>query len=127
MIASVQSVIRYLFTKGVSDMYSFQHFVSGAIDNETRCSHYYSEKDRIAIKFYCCGTYYSCYTCHAELGCGHASVWPKELFKEKAILCGACGTETSIVDYLGNHEACMTCKKWFNPGCSFHAHLYFEQ
>ena len=32
-----------------------------AIDAQTRCAHYHSELDRIAIKFKCCQAYYACY------------------------------------------------------------------
>ncbi|MEI2340752.1 hypothetical protein V8V71_18610, partial [Priestia megaterium] len=34
------------------------------VDSETRCMHYRTDKDIIAIKFYCCNTYYPCYQCH---------------------------------------------------------------
>ena len=70
------------------------HNVRGAVlDNETRCAHYHSEIDRIAIKFYCCDTYFPCYECHEEAGCGKPAVWPTEKFTKNAILCGACGYE----------------------------------
>lgn len=99
--------------------------VYGAIDAETRCRHYYGERDRIAIKFYCCGEYYSCYRCHQEKGCGSTRVWPRDLFDQPAILCGACGTELTINTYLKNGTMCPTCSANFNPGCSLHHHLYF--
>lgn len=31
------------------------------IDTETRCRHYFTEEDIIAIKFKCCNKYYPCY------------------------------------------------------------------
>lgn len=96
------------------------------VDFETRCRHYHSDNDRIAIRFYCCGQYFSCFECHQALGCGHHSVWPKEQFSEQAILCGACGTELSIRDYLDCASSCPQCSAAFNPGCSLHKHLYFE-
>lgn len=37
------------------------------IDTETRCRHYFTEEDIIAIKFKCCNKYYPCYKCHNEL------------------------------------------------------------
>ncbi|WIZ15667.1 CHY zinc finger protein [Staphylococcus aureus] len=36
------------------------------IDTETRCRHYFTEEDIIAIKFKCCNKYYPCYKCHNE-------------------------------------------------------------
>lgn len=101
--------------------------VNGAIDNETRCEHYHLEKDRIAIKFYCCGKYFSCYKCHEEYGCGHLQVWPKTLFDQHAVLCGACGAKLTIQEYLASGSVCPTCNAAFNPGCSLHYHLYFEK
>ena len=97
------------------------------VDSETRCSHYHSEIDRIAIKFYCCGDYYPCFECHKAVGCGNHQVWPKEEFVQKAVLCGSCGHELSIEEYLQCESACPNCSAAFNPGCSLHKHLYFAQ
>ncbi|WKA54299.1 CHY zinc finger protein [Planococcus shixiaomingii] len=96
------------------------------VDPETRCSHYHSEIDRIAIKFFCCGIYYPCYECHEAVGCGKSEVWPKERFSEKAVLCGACGNELTVNEYLNCASTCPACSAPFNPGCSLHKHLYFE-
>ena len=95
------------------------------LDEETRCAHYHTVIDRIAIKFYCCDTYYPCYECHKEDGCGAPAIWPKEKFDEKAVLCGGCGFELSIEEYLACNSVCPTCLAGFNPGCSLHQHLYF--
>ena len=46
------------------------HVAGNVIDSETRCAHYHTELDIIAIKFYCCDTYFPCYQCHEESGCG---------------------------------------------------------
>jgi uncharacterized CHY-type Zn-finger protein len=40
------------------------------VDSKTRCRHYHSEKDIIAIKFKCCAVYYPCHFCHEETA-GH--------------------------------------------------------
>ena len=96
------------------------------VDPETRCSHYHSEIDRIAIKFYCCGEYFPCFECHQAVGCGSHKVWPAAQFSEKAVLCGTCCYELSIEEYLGCASACPNCQAAFNPGCSLHKHLYFE-
>lgn len=95
------------------------------VDAETRCAHYHSAIDRIAIKFFCCGIYYPCFKCHEAVGCGSPKVWPKEQYSEKAVLCGACGHELAITEYLNCQSACPACSAPFNPGCSLHKHLYF--
>jgi uncharacterized CHY-type Zn-finger protein len=102
-----------------------QQVFGNAIDKETRCAHYHNEIDRIAIKFYCCQAYFSCYICHEEKGCGSPAVWPTTKFHEQAVLCGSCGHELSISDYLDCKSTCPACNAAFNPGCSLHKHLYF--
>ncbi|MFD1039760.1 CHY zinc finger protein [Virgibacillus byunsanensis] len=104
-----------------------RHAVTGAIDSETRCEHYHEENDRIAIKFYCCMAYFPCYLCHQTHGCGQKRVWPKEAFNQYALLCGGCGVELTINEYLNSHYSCPSCNAAFNPGCSLHAHLYFAR
>jgi uncharacterized CHY-type Zn-finger protein len=96
------------------------------VDQETRCTHYHTVKDRIAIKFYCCQTYYPCFECHEEHGCGQTATWPKEKYDHKGILCGSCGTELTIGEYLNCQSTCPNCLADFNPGCNLHRHLYFE-
>lgn len=96
------------------------------VDAETRCSHYHSEIDRIAIKFYCCGDYYPCFECHQAVGCGDHQVWPEKEFTQHAVLCGSCGYELTIEEYLQCESSCPNCSASFNPGCSLHKHLYFE-
>ncbi|TFE02478.1 CHY zinc finger protein [Jeotgalibacillus sp. R-1-5s-1] len=96
------------------------------IDHETRCTHYHTQLDIIAIKFYCCGRYYPCKSCHDEAGCGKHQVWPADQFDQKAILCGACGTELTINEYLNCDAVCPSCHASFNPGCSLHKHYYFQ-
>lgn len=95
------------------------------VDTETRCAHYHTEIDRIAIKFFCCGAYFSCFECHDVVGCGTPKVWPREQFDQKAVLCGACGYELTINEYLECASTCPECVASFNPGCSLHKHLYF--
>lgn len=96
------------------------------VDQQTRCQHWHSELDVIAIKFKCCGNYYPCFSCHEEEADHEHQVWPKAEFDTKAILCGVCGTELSISDYQKSNNTCPTCQSAFNPGCSKHYHLYFE-
>jgi uncharacterized CHY-type Zn-finger protein len=96
------------------------------LDPETRCAHYHSRLDIIAIKMRCCETYYACRECHDTLA-GHAcAVWPVEEWGQAAVLCGACGAELSVRRYLDCDSTCPTCRAPFNPGCRGHHHLYFE-
>ncbi len=97
-----------------------------ALDAQTRCAHYHSALDLIAIKFHCCRAYYACHQCHAAEADHPARVWPRREFAERAILCGACGTELTIAHYLQCQAVCPVCQARFNPGCRQHSHLYFE-
>jgi len=92
---------------------------------QTRCVHYYSQLDIVAIKFKCCGRWYPCYECHAAIADHDARVWPVGEFDERAILCGACGNQLTIGEYLEGDSACPSCRSRFNPGCKKHYHLYF--
>jgi uncharacterized CHY-type Zn-finger protein len=97
------------------------------LDEQTRCVHYHSPLDIIAVKMNCCGIYYSCIYCHNEEA-GHAAVvWPETEFTNKAILCGNCKQELTISQYLQSNNSCPGCKASFNPRCSNHYHFYFEQ
>lgn len=97
------------------------------VDDETRCVHYHSHKDIIAIRFKCCGDYYPCFECHAEATEHAAQRWGKHELDVKAILCGQCQTELSIAGYLSANHQCPNCKAAFNPRCALHYHLYWEQ
>ena len=97
------------------------------IDEQTRCKHYHSVLDIIAIKFKCCNEYYPCYYCHLEATDHISMLWRKTEFDEKAILCGACFNELTIVNYKACNYECPVCKTAFNPLCLNHDHLYFEQ
>lgn len=95
-------------------------------DAQTRCIHYHSPLDIIAIKMKCCNTYYPCIHCHEEAA-GHAAErWPKDAFDTAAVLCGSCKNEMSIAQYLNCNYHCPFCEAAFNPKCSNHNHLYFE-
>jgi uncharacterized CHY-type Zn-finger protein len=95
------------------------------VDPQTRCAHYHSERDIIAIKFKCCDEWFACHQCHAELAGHSAQVWPKEEFDERAVLCGNCGRQLTIREYLQSESACPHCQSQFNPGCAKHHHFYF--
>ena len=96
------------------------------LDPQTRCAHWHSPRDIVALKMRCCGVYYACRDCHDALAGHAAEVWPRAEWNEPAVLCGACGTELSIAAYLASDDACPACGAPFNPGCKLHRHLYFE-
>lgn len=96
------------------------------VDEQTRCVHYHSPLDIIAIKFKCCDQYYPCYQCHEEEAGHSAQVWKKEEWGKLAILCGQCQKELTIHQYMSSGSECLYCKAPFNPNCSRHYHLYFE-
>ena len=97
------------------------------VDMQTRCVHYHSDLDIIAIKFKCCDTYYPCFSCHEEVAGHSAQVWGKNEFNVLAILCGACKKELTIRQYMESQATCPHCEAAFNPKCSNHYHLYFEK
>ena|ERR1051325_5949225 len=97
------------------------------VDSHTRCVHYHSPLDIIAIKFKCCGEYYPCYQCHEEEADHAPQVWPKNEFATKAVLCGMCYNEMTIEEYLNSNYQCPFCHAPFNPKCEGHYHLYFEE
>jgi len=95
------------------------------IDNQTRCSHYHTDLDIIAIKFKCCDTYYPCYSCHQDAGDHEAVTWGINERSTKAILCGVCGHELTIQEYMTSNNTCTSCQSLFNPNCKKHYNLYF--
>jgi uncharacterized CHY-type Zn-finger protein len=97
------------------------------IDQQTRCEHYHSALDIIAIKFKCCGDYYPCYECHEACTEHKVEVWKKDEWDIKAVLCGVCKQELTVNEYLRSNNSCPHCNSAFNPGCSKHYHLYFEK
>ena len=46
-------------------------------DTHTRCVHYHSPLDVIAIKFKCCNQYFACYYCHQEEAGHEPTLWQK--------------------------------------------------
>jgi len=95
------------------------------VDDQTRCIHYQTSLDVIAVKFACCGEYYPCHLCHAETTDHPAQQWPLSKRGNKAVLCGVCRAELAIAEYL-EAETCPRCDAAFNPGCKLHAEFYFE-
>ncbi len=95
------------------------------VDEETRCAHYHGARDIIAIKFKCCGEWFPCIDCHRERAEHPVQLWPVDEFDTPAVLCGACGHQLTIAEYLACNSTCPRCRREFNPGCARHYHLYF--
>lgn len=95
------------------------------VDAQTRCAHYHSPVDIVAIKMACCNTYYACKDCHIALADHEIKLWPQSTWNTKAILCGSCGEELSIHQYMHSNNQCTHCKAAFNPGCRNHYRFYF--
>src|SRR5580658_333870 len=96
------------------------------LDEQTRCVHYHTALDIVAIQFRCCHRYYACHRCHAESE-PHAVVrWGMADLGQPAVLCGACKSTLTIEDYLSGDFACLSCGSGFNPGCAMHYDLYFN-
>lgn len=96
------------------------------VDAQTRCEHYNSPLDVIAIRMKCCGIYYACKECHLALADHPIEVWPRSEWDQRAVLCGTCGHELTISEYMASGYACPACRAAFNPGCRNHYHFYFE-
>ncbi|MGH7882818.1 MAG: CHY zinc finger protein [Candidatus Dormibacteraceae bacterium] len=104
--------------------FKLAHVFGKTIDNQTRCVHYGTAKDIIAIKFKCCLRYYPCHLCHEQLETHVAEQWAMNERQQKAVLCGVCSTEHTIHSYL-SANSCPSCHAPFNERCRLHAHLYF--
>lgn len=88
-------------------------------DSDGRCTHYSGPRDIVGNKCSICGRWWACFRCHEEL-MDHP--FGKMLIDAPdSTLCGACG---ELMSY--GHEKCPQCGHLFNPGCSLHAHIYFE-
>lgn len=95
------------------------------VDDQTRCIHYRTDVDVIAIKFKCCLRYYPCHLCHEEEADHQAQTWPRNQWSELAVLCGVCKSEMSIHAYQAT-TSCPNCSARLNERCAAHAHLYFQ-
>lgn len=97
------------------------------VDEETRCAHYHLPVDVVAIKMKCCDTYFACKDCHDALADHPIEPWPSEERARRAVLCGVCGSQLTIEQYLECSSRCPACNAAFNPGCSEHHHYYFAR
>lgn len=98
------------------------------VDEYTRCEHYHTDLDIIALKFKCCNAYYPCYQCHEQLVTHETQKFNVSAHSEElVILCGYCKLELTFSQYSKSDPVeCMNCHKPFNCGCKAHYNLYFE-
>lgn len=96
------------------------------LDAQTRCAHYHSLLDIVALRMKCCGIYYACKDCHDALAGHPIEVWPQQEWNQRAVLCGTCKSELTIAEYMASSYTCPFCNAAFNPGCRNHYHFYFE-
>ncbi|GAD53894.1 hypothetical protein MBEHAL_2654 [Halarchaeum acidiphilum MH1-52-1] len=96
-----------------------------AIDADTRCAHYDTARDVVAIRAACCDTYFACHACHAAVADHEWRVLPRDAFDDPAVLCGACGATLTVREYADCDDACPDCGHAFNPGCKRHWERYF--
>ena len=114
------------------------HVYGQAIDDQTRCVHWISPRDVVAIKMHCCQRFYPCYSCHQQQTDTQQhshTVWPRAEWKHPAVMCGACKSLLSVYQYVSVYRSdgagcasdprCPHCKAEWNPGCGKHLHLYF--
>lgn len=95
------------------------------VDPQTRCRHWHSSLDVVAIKMPCCDRYWACIDCHAELA-DHPPVRRSVTDPAPAILCGVCNHEMTVGAYLACDDVCPACQAPFNPGCRLHRDCYFK-
>jgi len=95
------------------------------VDVETRCAHYDTELDVVALRFPCCDAYYPCFRCHEAVTDHEPARVPRDRFDEDAVLCGVCDTTLSVRAYLDCDDTCPACGASFNPGCRRHRDRYF--
>lgn len=96
------------------------------IDNESRCQHYHTELDIVALKCFECQKYYACYQCHDSLEDHTFRAYPCQLKEDKVLICGVCRHEMTIKEYQ-EAVACPNCHSAFNPACSKHYDIYFAK
>lgn len=96
------------------------------LDAQTRCAHYGSPLDIVAINMKCCATYFACKDCHAALADHLLQPWLRTERQQNAVLCGACAAELTIAAYLESSDRCPACGTPFNPGCREHREDYFS-
>ncbi|MFL4356214.1 CHY zinc finger protein [Streptococcus uberis] len=98
-------------------------FLGMALDEQSRCYHYHSENDIVALKCQSCQKYYACYHCHDSLE-DHLFVATNSQ-ESYPVMCGVCQHLLSLKDYQKGY--CIFCQNPFNPKCSLHYDVYFKK
>ena len=97
------------------------------VDNQSRCQHYHTELDIVALKCFDCLKYYACYQCHDRLGGTHSfRAYPCHLKQDKVLICGVYQHEM-VIDEYQEAIVCPNCHSAFNLACSKHYDIYFEK
>ncbi len=94
-------------------------------DAQTRCAHYRTARDIVALKFACCGEWYPCHLCHKAVANHQSEAWAADKQQTRAVVCGVCWREMTITEYVGCGSTCPYCQSAFNPGCQEHHSIYF--
>lgn len=90
---------------------------------ESRCAHWNSELDVLAIQAPCCQKFYACASCHDACENHSFNPWPSSTsLEQNALLCGVCRHSYSIREYINGTESpsCPACGASMNPGCKLH-------
>ncbi|MFC4448874.1 CHY zinc finger protein [Halorussus aquaticus] len=101
------------------------HRVRGVeVGPETRCAHYDTDRDVVALRFACCEAYYPCFRCH-DASADHEAERLSVESEAAAVLCGVCGAELTPREFVDGEHRCPDCGAEFNPGCADHYERYF--
>lgn len=92
------------------------------LDEASRCRHYHTHLDIVAIKCATCRKFYACYHCHDALE-SH-SFAPTDTTENRPVLCGSCRQTLTRVAY--QKGTCPYCQAPFNPKCHKHTAIYFK-
>lgn len=92
------------------------------IDQQSRCIHYHTKNDIVALMCRQCQKFYACYKCHDELN--NHTFRPVYANQVHNILCGNCRSLLKYNQYKLNY--CPYCQHSFNPKCIIHHSIYFK-
>lgn len=100
-----------------------QEYFGIGLDSSSRCYHYHTKLDIVALKCAVCQKYYACYKCHDALEehC-FAATKSDEMF---LVLCGSCRQMLTLKEYKTGF--CPYCRMLFNPNCQRHDSIYFSK
>ncbi|WHS29297.1 CHY zinc finger protein [Auritidibacter ignavus] len=103
-----------------------EHVRGPMVDEQTRCVHYHTDLDIIALRFGCCDeAFWPCFQCHDDTVDHTRQPWPRNRFDEPAVLCGVCAKLMTVAQYT-EASRCPDCGSLFNPGCASHYAVYFD-